>query len=81
MPDYRNSDLIVLWGHNPATAWLAQAEAVGEGRRRGAKLVVIDPRKTAFAAHADLWLRVRPGSDGALALGVIRLMIEQAAVR
>jgi anaerobic selenocysteine-containing dehydrogenase/ferredoxin-NADP reductase len=78
VPDYRNTELIVLWGHNPATAWLAQAEAVGEGRRKGARLVVIDPRKTAFAADADLWVRPKPGSDGVLALAVARLLIEQA---
>jgi anaerobic selenocysteine-containing dehydrogenase/ferredoxin-NADP reductase len=78
VPDYRNTELIVLWGHNPATAWLAQAEAVGEGRRKKARLVVIDPRKTAFAGDADLWLRLKPGSDGVLALAVARLLIEQA---
>jgi anaerobic selenocysteine-containing dehydrogenase/ferredoxin-NADP reductase len=77
VPDYRNTELIVLWGHNPATAWLAQAEAVGEGRRKGARLVVIDPRKTAFAGEADLWLRLKPGSDGSLALAVARLLVEQ----
>jgi anaerobic selenocysteine-containing dehydrogenase/ferredoxin-NADP reductase len=77
VPDYRNTELIILWGHNPATAWLAQAEAVGEGRRKGARLVVIDPRKTAFAGDADLWLRLKPGSDGVLALAVARLLIEQ----
>jgi anaerobic selenocysteine-containing dehydrogenase/ferredoxin-NADP reductase len=77
VPDYRDTDLIVLWGHNPSNTWLAQAEAIGEGRRRGARLVVIDPRKTPLAAQADLWLRVRPGTDGALALGVIHLLIEE----
>ncbi|MDQ8732331.1 molybdopterin-dependent oxidoreductase [Bradyrhizobium sp. LHD-71] len=77
VPDYRNSELIVLWGHNPATAWLAQAEAIGEGRSKGARLVVIDPRKTAFASDADLWLQLKPGSDGVLALAVARLLVEQ----
>src|SRR5262245_51381465 len=44
-------------------------------RARGAKLVVIDPRRVGFAARADQWFRVRPGSDGALALGLARSMI------
>lgn len=79
VPDYRNSDLIVLWGHNPANTWLAQAEAIGERRRRGARLVVIDPRKTALAREADLWLRIRPGTDGALALAAARRLIERRA--
>lgn len=76
VPDYRNADLIVLWGHSPENVWLAQAEAISEGRRRGARLVVIDPRRTGLAAQADLWLQVRPGTDGALALALIRLLIE-----
>lgn len=73
--DYLNSDLILLWGHNPANVWLAQAEAVGTARARGAKVVVIDPRQTGMARDADLWLRVRPGTDAALALGVARALI------
>jgi anaerobic selenocysteine-containing dehydrogenase/ferredoxin-NADP reductase len=73
--DYRNSDLILLWGHNPANVWLAQAEAIGAARMRGAKLVVIDPRRSGSAREADLWLRVRPGTDAALALGVARWLI------
>src|SRR5262249_44691438 len=40
-------------------------------------LIVVDPRHVGFAAKADLWLRVRPGTDGALALGIANLMIEQ----
>lgn len=76
VPDYRNTDLIVLWGHNPANAWLAQSEAIGQGRQQGARLAVIDPRKTSLATGAELWLRVRPGSDGVLALAVAKLLIE-----
>ena len=73
--DYSQADLIVLWGHNPTNTWLAQANAIGKGRARGAKMVVVDPRPTALARQADVWLRVRPGTDAALALGLIHLMI------
>jgi anaerobic selenocysteine-containing dehydrogenase/ferredoxin-NADP reductase len=76
-PDYRNADLIVLWGHNPANSWLAQAEAIGEARRRGARVISIDPRLTGTARDADQWLGLRPGTDAALALGVARLLIER----
>ncbi|MGA7805848.1 molybdopterin-dependent oxidoreductase, partial [Bradyrhizobium sp.] len=79
VPDYRNSDLIVLWGHNPSSTWLAQAEAIGEGRRKGARLVVVDPRKTDLARDADLWLRICPGTDGVLALAAARQLIEHNA--
>jgi anaerobic selenocysteine-containing dehydrogenase/ferredoxin-NADP reductase len=76
-PDYRNAELILLWGHNPSHVWLAQAEAVAAGQRRGAKLIVVDPRRTGSAATADHWLQVRPGTDAALALGLIREVIAQ----
>lgn len=76
MPDYEHTRCILLWGFNPATTWLAQATAVQQARQRGAKLIVVDPRRAGLAASADLWLRPRPGSDGALALGLAHLLIE-----
>lgn len=77
VPDYENSDLIVLWGHNPEKVWLAQADAIAKAQQRGADLVLVDPRKTGMAARAAQWLRVRPGTDGALALALIKLLIDQ----
>lgn len=74
-PDYANSELILLWGHNPANTWLAQAGEIAEGQRNGTRLVVVDPRRTAHAARADHWLQVRPGTDAALALGIVHLLI------
>ncbi|WP_202862278.1 molybdopterin-dependent oxidoreductase [Sinorhizobium americanum] len=73
--DYANADTILLWGHNPSNTWLAQANAIANGRDKGAKLVVVDPRPTALVKQADVWLPVRPGTDGALALGLVRLML------
>lgn len=73
--DYRNADLTMLWGHNPSSTWLAQANAIADGRRAGGRLLVIDPRHTALAAQADVWLQVRPGTDAALALGLINLLL------
>ena len=75
VPDYANSDLIVLWGHNPEKVWLAQAEKIAGALRRGADLVMVDPRRTGMAPQAAQWLRVRPGTDGALALALIRLLL------
>lgn len=77
VPDYANSDLIVLWGHNPEKVWLAQAEVIAKALGKGAELVMVDPRKSGMAAQAKQWLRVRPGTDGALALSVVRLLIEE----
>lgn len=73
--DYRNSEVIMLWGTNPANTWLAQADAIAAARRNGARLIVADPRPTALAREADVWLRVRPGTDAALALGIAREMV------
>ncbi len=74
-PDWDNTATIVLWGVNPAATWLAQAEQIRRAQRRGARLLVIDPRGAGLARGADLWLPVRPGSDGALALGLIRHLL------
>ena len=74
-PDYERAGCILLWGHNPSTSWLAAAGAVAEARERGAKLVVVDPRRVGLAVKADHWLPVRPGTDGALALSIAGEMI------
>lgn len=74
-PDFEHTGCIVLWGHNPGATWLNNAAAISAAKARGARIVVVDPRKSGFAVDADRWLRVRPGSDGALALGISRAMI------
>ncbi|WPB56665.1 molybdopterin-dependent oxidoreductase [Xylophilus sp. GOD-11R] len=74
-PDFANTGCVVLWGHNPSAAWLDHATATGAAMKRGARLIVVDPRRAGFAARADQWLRVRPGADGALALGIAHQML------
>ena len=76
-PDLDRAGCVLLWGHNPTGAWLAQGQRVNEAKARGARLVVVDPRRVGVAAKADQWLRVRPGTDGALALGIAGVMIEE----
>ncbi|MEM7468447.1 MAG: molybdopterin-dependent oxidoreductase [Pseudomonadota bacterium] len=75
--EVENSDCVILWGHNPGTTWLAFARRITKAVRRGVKLIVMDPMRVGFAAKADQWLRVRPGSDGALALSMAHVMIEE----
>ena len=75
--EVENGDCIILWGHNPGTTWLAFATRITQALRRGAKLIVMDPMRVGFAAKADQWLRVRPGTDGALALSLAHVMIEE----
>lgn len=74
-PDFERSACVVLWGHNPSATWLDHATATGSARARGARLIVVDPRRAGFAARADQWLRVRPGADGVLALGIAGEML------
>ncbi|MGE6734961.1 molybdopterin-dependent oxidoreductase [Streptomyces sp. NPDC059900] len=75
--DFASTDLAILWGHNPAKTWLAQSAALARARAAGARLAVIDPRRSTSATDADQWLRVRPGTDAALALGTARLVLDQ----
>ena len=70
---------IVMWACNPQ--WTNPDEYKGEvfwrAYTRGAKLIVIDPRKGFLANRADLWLQLRPGTDAALALGFHHVIIEE----
>jgi anaerobic selenocysteine-containing dehydrogenase len=77
MPDFENAGCILLWGYNPSLARLAHATTVVAALRRGARLIVVDPRRVGLASKADAWLQVRPGTDGALALGIAGVMIER----
>ena len=77
MPDIERSGVMILWGYNPSFTRLTHATAVVEARKRGMRLIVVDPRHVGLANKADLWLRVRPGTDGALALGLADVMIER----
>ena len=70
--DYPNAALIVLWGVNPAASGIHLVPYVREAQKRGATLVVVDPRSTPLARTADLHLPVRPGTDVVLALAVHR---------
>jgi anaerobic selenocysteine-containing dehydrogenase len=76
-PDYDHARCILLWGTNPQVSWPAAAARISQAKARGAKLIVIDPRKATAVDKADLWLQVRPGSDGALALAMIHVLLEE----
>jgi anaerobic selenocysteine-containing dehydrogenase len=77
MPDIERSGCLILWGYNPSFSRLTHATATVEALKRGMKLIVVDPRNVGLANKADVWLRVRPGTDGALALGLANIMIER----
>ncbi|WP_103343092.1 molybdopterin-containing oxidoreductase family protein [Amycolatopsis sp. CA-126428] len=76
LPDLERAGCILYWGYNPSVSRLAHATATTAALRRGAKLVVVDPRRAGLASKAGHWLRVRPGTDAALALAITHEMIE-----
>jgi thiosulfate reductase/polysulfide reductase chain A len=77
-PDYQNADCILVWGANPVNSHPPRGEEIVQAKRkRNVKLIVIDPRRNPLAAMADIWLQVRPGTDLALALGMINHIINE----
>jgi anaerobic selenocysteine-containing dehydrogenase len=75
--DLVHSRLILLWGHNPASTNPHIMPTLREAQRRGAYLVVIDPRRTLSARSADQHIQPRPATDGALALGMMHVLFAE----
>jgi anaerobic selenocysteine-containing dehydrogenase len=75
--DLSRSDLVVLWGVNPGETNGSKYQRLRDAQRKGCRTIVVDPRPIAATRDAALWLRVRPGTDGALALGIIHVMIRE----
>ena len=80
-PDVAHSNAFLLWGHNPSATSLILAHDIVAARKRGMKIVAVDPRRVGIAAQADLLLQVRPGTDGALALALIDVVIRAKTLR
>ncbi|HEV8617693.1 MAG TPA: molybdopterin-dependent oxidoreductase [Methylomirabilota bacterium] len=74
------ADLVVLWGVNAAYSTVNVMTLVKQARERGAHVVCIDPYRTPTARQADEHLMVRPGTDAALALGVMHVLIGERLV-
>ncbi|PKL74505.1 MAG: hypothetical protein CVV27_20150, partial [Candidatus Melainabacteria bacterium HGW-Melainabacteria-1] len=75
--DIGNASMVVVMGANPSENHPACMAHINRARDNGAKLVVIDPRKTRTAVQADKYIRIRPGTDIAFLNGVIRGIIER----
>jgi anaerobic selenocysteine-containing dehydrogenase len=77
-PDYANAKLVVVWGTNPATDSPPTAmKKIVTAKKRGARIIVIDHMRNEIAQKADQWIGIRPGTDGALALGMLRTIINE----
>jgi len=77
MSDIGKTNLVILWGHNPDASDPLTARAIRVAKEKGAKLVVIDPRRTPLAKEADIHIQLRPGTDGALSLGMLNVIISE----
>lgn len=74
--DVLQSKLVVLWGTNPIATGPHFMPFLRQAQRQGCKVVVVDPRRTVTAETSDVHIAPRPGSDGVLAMGVARLLVE-----
>lgn len=79
MHDFANSRYVMLWGMNMlgANQGLWESRALLEAKKKGCKLVVVDPNFTETAQKADEWIPIRPGTDGAMALAMCHVIIEE----
>jgi len=77
--DYVHAELIVVWGANPHASNIHLTPYLKRAKDAGARIVVVDPRRTKVAKLADLHLPVFPGADLPLALSVIRWLFESGA--
>lgn len=75
--DLANASLIILWGKNSSETNVQEMIHIDRARKNGAKVVVIDPRRTPTADKADILLRPRPGTDAALALAMAKVIIDR----
>ncbi len=76
-PEVDKSSCILLWGQNPYNTWRTLARDLDTALERKAKLIVVDPRRTKLAEKADCWLQVLPGTDAALALGLLNVLLTE----
>ena len=75
-----DSKLVLLWGTNPITSSLHLWSRIVEAKRRGAKVIAIDPYRSLSAQKCDRHIALLPGTDGALALGLMHVLIRDGLV-
>jgi formate dehydrogenase major subunit len=72
-----NAQTLVLWGANIAETYPLYIRWIADARDLGVRVICIDPRRTPTTSHSDEQIMIRPGTDGALALGLIRYLIHE----
>lgn len=84
-PEYEGTKCVLIWGANPSESYRLGESAVYGGfddsikraSKNGAKIIVIDPRRTPVASFADEWIKIRPGTDAALAMAMLHLIMKE----
>jgi len=78
LPDYDNAKYILLIGNNASIGAVSTSRMVrfAQGMKNGAKVVVLDPRQSETAAKADEWITIRPGTDLAFLLAMLKIMMD-----
>jgi len=78
-PEFEVPEVILNWAKNgiPANADGTLGHWIVDLMKQGTKLIVVDPSLTWLASRADIWLRIRPGTDAALALGMANIIIQE----
>jgi thiosulfate reductase / polysulfide reductase chain A len=77
VPMVKVSNCILVWGKNDRDTNPTAAEGILHAKQNGVRLIVVDPVKTYLAANADIWLKIKPGHDGLLAMAMIHEIISQ----
>jgi anaerobic selenocysteine-containing dehydrogenase len=72
-----DSNLYFLWGHNPAESDFPLALAIEKNLKKGSKVIVVDPKRIPLADRAEMYCAIRPGTDGALALAMMNVIINE----
>jgi anaerobic selenocysteine-containing dehydrogenase len=79
LPDYQNSQLILIWGKQPVYSGASKGSTklLVDAKERGAKIIAIKPTLEPDAAFADIWVPIRPGTDAALALAMLNVVVSE----
>ncbi|MFC2060143.1 molybdopterin-dependent oxidoreductase [Chloroflexota bacterium] len=75
--DYANTNCLFILGSNPHESRIMTVKRINDVKERGGKFIVIDPKRTPLAKKADIHAQIRPGSDGALLLAVLNVIISE----
>lgn len=77
MTDLVNAKTLVIWGSNPAVSQVQGMHFISEAHEQGTKLICIDPVYSATASKCDQWIPIAPGTDGLLAIAIMKVILEK----